>query len=204
MKLNRVEKLLMNNPVRALLQRHYEAPLLERLGGRVDGLRALEIGCGRGIGTEIILKRFGARQVCAFDLDIDFVRQARRRLAGYPPDVLQLPVADAAAIPFEDEWFDAVFDFGVIHHVPDWRTAVSEIRRVLRPGGRFFFEEVTHRALGRWSYRTFLQHPTYDRFTGTEFVTELERQGIVVGRNFVYRLRGDIVLGVGRLGSVHN
>ena len=50
MKLNRVEKALMNNPARAMLQRWYEARLLERLGGRV---RVLEVGCGRGVGTTI-------------------------------------------------------------------------------------------------------------------------------------------------------
>ena len=49
MLLNRVEKMLMNNPVRALLQKSYESSLLEGLGGRVDGLRVLEIGCGRGV-----------------------------------------------------------------------------------------------------------------------------------------------------------
>lgn len=68
MKLNRVDKALMNNPVRALVQRCHEAALMERLGGRVEGARVLEIGCGRGVGTEIIFGRFGAREVHAFDL----------------------------------------------------------------------------------------------------------------------------------------
>ena len=54
MKMNRLEKLAMNNPVRTLIQRHYEAPLLERLGGRLDDLVVLETGCGRGIGTETV------------------------------------------------------------------------------------------------------------------------------------------------------
>jgi hypothetical protein len=71
MLLNRIEKTLMNNPVRAMLQRHYEARLLERLGGRVDGLRVLGIGCGRGVGTEIIFESFRARELHAFDLDPD-------------------------------------------------------------------------------------------------------------------------------------
>lgn len=43
MKLNAIEKTLMNIPVRALLQRRYEAPLMERLGGLTEGLRVLEI-----------------------------------------------------------------------------------------------------------------------------------------------------------------
>lgn len=67
----------MNNPARALAQRRYEAPLLERLGGRTEGQRAFEVGCGRGVGTEIIFERFGAREVHALDLDPEMVGLAR-------------------------------------------------------------------------------------------------------------------------------
>ncbi len=198
MKLNAVETALMNNPLRAFVQRHYEAERLERLGGRIEGLRALEVGCGRGIGTEIIFERFGAREVHAFDVDPAMVRLARARLAAYPPERLRLDVGDVTAIREPDASFDAVFDFGIVHHVPDWRAAIAEVRRVLKPGGRFFFEEVTRHALERWSYRTFLVHPTADRFSGRELVAELERQGLVVGRDFVEVFFGDFVIGVAR------
>ncbi len=198
MKLNRVEKALMNNPVRALVQWRYEAPLLERLGGRTEGLRVLEVGCGRGVGTEILLRRFGAAHVTAFDLDPDMVRQARRRLAAYPAARLALYVADSTHIPAPDEAFDAVFDFGIVHHVPDWLTALAEVRRVLRPGGRFFFEEVTSHALDRWSYRTLFDHPRENRFSRQELVDELERLGIAVGERVVERFFGDFAIGVGQ------
>ena len=198
MKLNRVEKALMNNPVRALVQRRYEAVLMERLGERIEGQRVLEIGCGRGVGTEIIFERFGAREVDAFDLDPDMIAQAQRRLSAYSSDRLRLFVGDAAAINAEDASYDAVFDFGIVHHVPDWQQAVKEISRVLRPGGLFFFEEVTKQALDRWFYRMFLEHPTENRFTRQEFVTELERQAISVGSNQVEWFLGDFVVGVGQ------
>lgn len=197
MKLNRVEKALMNNPVRAMVQRHFEAALMQQIGGCVDGQRVLEIGCGRGVGTEIIFERFGAREVDAFDLDPDMVERARRRLSGFPPDRLRLFVGDAASIEAEDGTFDAVFDFGIIHHIPDWKKAVHEVARVLRPGGRFFFEEVTKQALDRWLYRTFLDHPKHDRFSARAFVEELEEEGIMVGENTKEWFFGDFVVGVG-------
>lgn len=198
MRMNWIEKALVNSLGRALLQQWYEAPFLERLGGRVDGRRVLEVGCGQGTGVEIILERFAARQVDAFDLDPDMIGRARRRLSSYQPDRVRLWVGDATAIDAEDESYDAVFDFAIIHHVPAWRSAVAEVHRVLRPGGRFFFEEVTSHALDRLAYRTFLDHPKTDRFSGHEFVAELERVDIAVGRARVERFFGDFVVGVGR------
>lgn len=197
MKLNRVEKALMNNPVRAMVQRHYEAALMQQIGGRVSGERVLEIGCGRGVGTEIIFKRFGAREVHAFDVDSDMIALARSRLSGFPSDRLRLFVGDAEAIEAEDGTFDSVFDFAIIHHIPDWKKSIREVARVLRPGGRLFFEEVTKQALDRWLYRTFLDHPKHDRFSAREFVDELQEQGIMVGDNTRKWFFGDFVVGVG-------
>lgn len=197
-RLNFFEKALVNSRARAFAQRWYEAPLLERLGGRVVGGRVLEVGCGRGVGAEIIFERFGAAEVHAFDVDAGMVEKARRRLARYPLSRLTLGVGDATAINEEDASFDAVFDFMIIHHVPEWQLAVSEIARVLRPGGRFFFVEVTRQALDRWAYRAFFDHPKENRFSGEEFVSELGRRGIAVGGNRVRWLSGDFEIGVGR------
>ncbi len=198
MKLNVVEKALMNNPLRSLIQRRYEARLFERLGGRTEGETVLEIGCGRGVGTEIIFERFGAKKVHAFDLDPEMVKLARRRLSAYWEDRLTLTVGDAAAMEADDASFDAVFDFGIIHHVPDWQRAVAEVARVLRPGGKFFFEEVTKQALDRTVYRTLFAHPAENRFGRDEFIGELEGRGIAVGNNVVERFFGDFIIGAGR------
>ena len=181
MKLNAVEEALMNNPVRAGIQRRYEARVLERLGGHVDGGRALEIGCGRGVGVEIIIDRFRAATVVAFDMDPDMVQRARARLARYS-DRVRLSVGDAGAIDQPGATFDAVFDFGAIHHVPDWRAAVGEVARVLKPGGRFYFEEVTRHALQRWSYRAFLDHPQDDRFSAEDLISNKDSRPVTPGR----------------------
>lgn len=198
MKLNRIEKALMNNPVRAFVQRKHEAAMMERLGGRVEGLKVLEIGCGCGIGTEIIFDRFGAGELHAFDLDPKMIALARKRLAKVPPERSRLYVGDAETIDAPDETYDAVFEFAIIHHIPIWQRAVVEVARVLKPGGRFFFEEVTAQALNRWFYRTFLEHPKENRFTGDQFVAELEKNEIAVGRSQRYWFRGDLIVGVGR------
>lgn len=111
---------------------------------------------------------------------------------------MRIWTGDATGVAAPDAAYDAVFAFGVLHHVPRWREASAEVARVLRPGGRFFFEEVTRHALDRWFYRTFLEHPVQDRFTSEEFVAGCECAGIAVGHRWVERFFGDVVFGVGR------
>lgn len=124
MQLNAAEKALMNNPLRAALQRRYEARLLRRLGGRTDGAHVLEVGCGRGVGAEIAIEEFGAARVDAFDLDPDMVERARSRLARYGERV-KLWVGDATAIEAPDDTYEAVFASGSSTTCPTggWRSA---------------------------------------------------------------------------------
>ncbi len=200
MLMNRVETILVNSSARRALQRWYETPALLRLGGQLaPGARALELGCGAGYGTELILARFGADRVDAVDLDPEMVDRARLRLARHGERV-RLATGDVTdlrrALDAADGCYDAVFDFGILHHVEDWQAAVGDVARVLRPGGRFYFDEVTADALATRGYRWLFDHPTQNRFTAAGFVAELERQGLVVGRRWRTRIRGHYVLGV--------
>jgi len=179
MLLNRVEKALMNNPVRELLQRQYEGRKLLQMGGRVAGKRCLEVGCGRGVGAELVLDQFGAKSVDAFDLDERMVKLARRRLAPRGSQV-KLWQGSVTKIPAPDDSYDAVFDFGIIHHVPDWRAALAEIHRVLVPGGRLFAEEVLARFILHPVWSRVLDHPMHDRFDRASFAGELEKAGLRV------------------------
>ncbi|MDT9698100.1 class I SAM-dependent methyltransferase [Streptomyces sp. P17] len=203
MLMNRAETLLVNSPPRRWLQRVYEAPLLARLGGRTPGAHVAEIGCGSGYGTRLILDVFGAATVDAVDLDPAMIERARRRLARYDGRV-RLAVGDAtdlrAAFDADDGTYDAVFDFGIIHHIPNWRDAVAEVARVLKPGGRFYFEEVTATALARPTYRALFDHPAKDRFLAGEFLAELSRHGLEFGEQWRTRIGGDYLLGVAERG----
>jgi ubiquinone/menaquinone biosynthesis C-methylase UbiE len=177
MLLNHAEYVLMNNPIRAAIQRHFEARRLLRMGGPMDGGRALELGCGRGVGTELILDLFGADSVDAFDLDPRMVALAQKRLASRGSRA-RVWVGDASAICAPDASYDAVFDFGIIHHVPDWRPVLTEIHRVLKPGGKLYSEEVLRRFIVHPITRRVLEHPLDDRFDSASFARELKASGL--------------------------
>jgi ubiquinone/menaquinone biosynthesis C-methylase UbiE len=177
MLLNRIEYALTNNPVRAAIQRYFEARRLLRMGGPMRGGRALELGCGRGVGTELILDVFGADSVDAFDLDPRMAALAQRRLARRGSRV-RVWVGDTSLISVPDASYDAVFDFGIIHHVPDWRCALSEVHRVLKPGGQFYSEEVLRRFILHPVTRRLLEHPLSDRFDSAGFARELRASGL--------------------------
>lgn len=201
--MNRVEAALVNSPPRRWLQRFGELPWLDRLGGGVPpGARVLEIGCGSGYGTQLVLQRFDPARVDAVDLDPAMAARARRRLArfGDRVRVVQGSATDLrTAVGADDDSYDVVFDFGIVHHVPGWRASLDEVARVLRPGGKFVFEEVTAKALGSRTYRLLFDHPEHDRFSADEFTTAPRERGLEIGE-LVRTVRGGrYVLGVATL-----
>ncbi len=181
--LNWLEFLMMNNPVRAFVQKRFEGARLAQMGGLLPGGYALEIGCGRGVGAEIILDRFGAGKVDAVDLDPRMIRLAQQRLKDRP---VRLWVGDVSRLDATDSTYDAVFDFGIVHHIPDWRKALTEVCRVLKPGGRFYAEEALRRLIGRRLCRILFHHPWEDRFDHEQFIAGLGAAGfrLVAERHF--------------------
>jgi ubiquinone/menaquinone biosynthesis C-methylase UbiE len=113
------------------------------------------------------------------------IERARQRLSSFGLARVQLSVGDATSLKAGEASFDAVFDFGSIHLEPSWQKAVAEVARVLKPGGRFFFELVTSRAL-RLPYPLLAEGFARMEPPNPElFMQELDRQGIRVGRSFV-------------------
>ncbi len=111
-------------------------PAFARLG-RLDGLRALDYGCGHGMAA-VVLARRGAR-VTAFDLSPAYVEEARRRATANGVAV-EFTTADAERLPVADGSFDRIWGNAVLHHL-DLGLAVRELCRVLAPGGLAVFCE---------------------------------------------------------------
>ncbi len=97
------------------------------------GKKILEVGCGIGIDS-IQFARAG-NDLTLLDLTIESVSIARSRLEseGFSANYVS---GDSENLPFADNQFDVVYSYGVIHHSPDTTRSVSEIFRVLKPGGQ--------------------------------------------------------------------
>ena len=180
MLLNSLEYWAMNNPVRGFVQRHYEAPRLRRLASERAG-HVLEIGCGQGAGARIIHDLFNPREYVGVDLDPRMIMRARKN-AGTLPNT-RFVEGDVSCLAFSDASFDLVIDFGIVHHIPNWREALAEIGRVLKAGGEFLFEDL---ALETWErgigipFKRMTDHPYEQMFRKQEFVDELEALGFDV------------------------
>ena len=183
MNLNKLEFALMNNRVRAWSQRALEAPVMIGPRGALRGTRVLEVGCGRGVGIEILLEQLGAAEVVAFDFDPRMVALARERTARFG-DRARVFVGDAEQIAEPDASFDVVVEFGILHHIPHWRGALAEIARVLRPGGLFYFEDVLKGFVSAPLVRNLFDHPLDTQFTGAEFREALANAGLQLDENW--------------------
>lgn len=130
----------VNHPANAERVARIAGSLLERVTLPPEP-QCLEIGCGQGAVTRLLVEQYGAR-VVASDYDPAQVALAQERLADLDERVA-FRVVDARAMPFDDAQFDGVFSIQVMHHIPGgWREVLAETARVLRPGGWFVFTDL--------------------------------------------------------------
>jgi ubiquinone/menaquinone biosynthesis C-methylase UbiE len=180
MKTNRLERLIVNSPVRLLVQ---ELIILRWMHSRVKlppGGKFLEIGCGRGAGACMLLRQFLPGAVHAMDLDEDMISEARRYVSEIQRQHIHLYVGDSVDLPYPDAALDAVFGFGVLHHLPDWRAGVAEIARVLKPGGTYFLEEFYPPFYLNPVVRRLVTHPEEDRFTSQDLKENLAQNHFLI------------------------
>ncbi len=189
MKLNWAERLVVNNPMRVFEQR-LEIGWMKKHARLSPGGSFLEIGCGRGAGASIIREQFSPAFLCATDLDPMMMKRAVRYLYGRETRNIRFCAADGLRLPLTDSVFDAVFGFGVLHHIPDWQGALAEVARVLKPGGLYFLEELYPSLYQNFITKHILLHPEKNRFGPCDLQTALESAGFSVRATFQIKFAG--------------
>jgi ubiquinone/menaquinone biosynthesis C-methylase UbiE len=181
MKLNWAERVVVNNPVRVLIQRLI-IRWIKSQGVVASQARVLEVGCGRGAGACLILEEFHPSLLHALDLDHRMIRSAGAYLRPQQREQISLLVGDALTLPYRSGVLDAVFGFGVLHHLPDWRAGLAEIARVLKKGGAYFLEEFYPPLYQNFLAKRLFFHPEDDRFYSADLHRALGEAG--------FRLKG--------------
>ncbi len=142
----------------------------------------LEIGCGSGGGTKIILKYFSPKKIIATDLDPRQIALARKNLINKKVD---FETVDATKLNYHNNSFDAVFDYGAIHHIPSpgWKECLNEIYRVLKPGGKIFLYDLPIEAFDTiWGkiIKLFSIHPYSEMYRKEEFMSYLKSIDFII------------------------
>jgi ubiquinone/menaquinone biosynthesis C-methylase UbiE len=96
--------------------------------------RVLEVGCGNGAATRLILQHVGSAELIGIDPSPVFIDMAREAFAGEPR--ASFVIGEAAATGQADASFDLVIAHTVYSHLIDPEKALVEARRVLKPGGQ--------------------------------------------------------------------
>ena len=162
-----------NQEWRNTLQSAVEIRLATRLLGVPKGGRILEVGCGRGIAFAALTRLCEPASLTALDIEPELLRVARAGALRRGIDV-RLIEGDVRRLPFADDSFDVVVDFGTCYHVDRRDRAISEVQRVLAPGGLFVYESPLSQALAHPTRTTWRRLP----WRGTPALRPVARAGL--------------------------
>jgi ubiquinone/menaquinone biosynthesis C-methylase UbiE len=152
--------------------------------------KLLEVGCGVGAQSEILLRHFPEMDVVGIDQSEANLQRAKKRLATIPwaKGRFQAVQADAARLHFEADSFDGAFLCWILEHVADPELVLAETRRVLRQGSPIVVTEVQN--------ATFFLDP-YSPSTLAYWMAFNDRQLELGGDPFVGAKLGNLLQAVG-------
>ena len=194
MKLNLIERWYVNSPVRQLAQ-HLVMQWFKSTVALKTGSTILEVGCGRGVGAKFIIDTYQPAHLYLLDLDVNMIKKAGQRLNHQHENLIDFCVGDGARLPLRNDYFDAVFGFGFLHHVPAWRDGLAEVTRVLKHGGVYFMEEYYPSLYQNIVTRHILVHPDEDRFNSEDLRQAFNNVDLTLTHSFELKRMG--ILGVG-------
>lgn len=186
------EEALEDNLLRPFVRDRMEIIPLAKAVGKHRFEKALQVACARGDSTIQLLHRFDIHSLTAVDKNRDSVslaiaRQAVNRSAKAVPapvgsvveesasmSTVNFLVRDIPELGFPDDSFEGVFNLAELHNYAEWRIGLSEMARVLAPGGLLIMNELTIESFSRGAgpyFRKRTVHP-YDRMFKVEELRE--------------------------------
>jgi ubiquinone/menaquinone biosynthesis C-methylase UbiE len=162
-----------------LFQRTFYRPVHARLLARTRGLQPrtiVDLGCGTAQLTDDLVHAFPEAHVVGVDLSLDMLRAAQSRLGASAPPLLR---ANVYALPLATASVDLVTSSISYHWYAEPERALSEVHRVLAPGGKFLLATVTFTPRTLEFRRMRMASPRRTRTELTQMGFEVERSRMV-------------------------
>jgi len=125
-----------------------EEKLLKRLS-RFSNKKILEVGCGEGVNIKNM--QHTSNEFFGVDFSKSKIEFAKKNVKG------TFKVGDATNLPYKNQSFDVVFCKDILHHLPDKRKVISEMKRVAKKDGKLLIVEANGRNLFMWLFGTFIK-----------------------------------------------
>jgi ubiquinone/menaquinone biosynthesis C-methylase UbiE len=168
---------------------------LAALAGAGPGVAALDVACGPGFQSRA-LARAGA-QVSGIDATPAFIEHARSLFASEEIENARFEVGDAEHLPFDSPEFDLAICRSAYHHFPNPDRVLSEMARVVRPGGRVVIADMLGptdpgEVAAQQQIET-LCDPTHERALSKDEFEALGREaGLTLERNYIGKLEHEL------------
>ncbi len=178
MEMHGFEKWMVNSFSGFYLRWYLLPRLLTLIDAPLTGT-GLALGPGVGLETLTLAARFPDTTITGVEYDLGQVDRARRNLAARPSLArrVRFTPGDATALAFPEEAFDFAYELNVFHHIRDYPAAIREVHRVLRPGSRFFLQDLSRHFFPPGLRQLF---PPESLFTRDELRQQLEAAGFTV------------------------